>query len=206
MKPSSQMNARKALLLLALVGFAGCSTRSELTPTQWKEGDVVVDDIVLAFGIPNEELAAQMGNAKAVAFLGKSNTYLLVDGGQHLAAFRQLLDNKRLTLITNQKKVYIRDQTIWGSLEFRYVAPVTGGFLSAEKETLAKLDFTPVSATAYKSNVYIRGVVYPALPLSANVVDLRQGRRVVFYAPPAQEATPDVSAVVKLPNGLKVGS
>lgn len=206
MKFTYQKQASRALLLiLALAGCVGCSTPFNRSPTQWRQGDVVVDDIVLAFGIPNQELANQMGNAKTVAFLGKSHTYLLIEGGPRLAALRQLLDSKRLTLMTNQKKVYIRDQTIWGNLEFRYVAPVSGVFSQAEKEALVKLEFTSVGASTYTSNVRITGVMYPALPLSPNTIDLRQGRRVVFYAPPDEEATPDLSAVVKLPNGLKVG-
>ena len=205
MRFSDQKPVRRLFVLMALLAIVGCSTPTDLNPPSIKQGDVVVDDTVLALGIPNEELANQMGNTKTVVFLGKNKTYLLVDGGQRLASLRQQLDNKRLTLMTSQKEVYVRDQVIWGDMEFRYVAPASGVFSEAERQTLTQLEFTLQNATTYLAKVRIQGALYPALPMSANTLDLRQARRVVFYAPPEDMSTPDLSSLVKLPSGLKIG-
>ena len=205
MGPNDQTLLRRTLLLMGLASCAGCSTRSRQPQTQWTEGDVVVDETVLALGIPNEDLLKEMANDKVVAFIVKNNTYLLVEGGRRLMEFPQKLDSKRLSLVANQKGAYIRDQTIWGSLEFLYAAPSSGGFSAAEREILAKLDFKPQRGTTYKSSVSIKGAVYPALPVTSRLTGLRQSRRVVFYAPPAQEQTPDLSVLAKLPDALKIG-
>ena len=91
-------------------------------------------------------------------------------------------------------------------MEFRYVAPASGVFSEAERQTLTQLEFTLQNATTYLAKVRIKGALYPALPLSANATDLRQARRVLFYAPPEDMSTPDLSSVVKLPSGLKIGA
>lgn len=211
MRQFIQNNSRRMTLLslaTALIGGLGCATAitgSNLSKTTWKEGDVVLNETILALGKPDENFAKQIANPNAVAFLGKNNTYLLVEGGARLMAFAQQLDSKRLSLVADSKALYLRDKAVWGTLRFTYSAPVGEVLTVEEKQTLAKLNFTAQSSGMYATSVSVKGAVYPAVSLaSSGLAQLHQSRDLVFHAPPTTETTPNLGSIALLPVAIVV--
>lgn len=211
MKQLIQNNSRRFALFglaAALVGGLGCATAitgSSLTKTTWKEGDVVLNETILALGKPDDNFAKQIANPNAVAFLGKNNTYLLVEGGDRLMTFAQQLDSNRVSLVADSKALYLRDKAVWGTLRFTYSAPAGEALTVEEKKNLAKLNFTTQSSGMYATSVQVKGAVYPAVSIaSSGLAQLHQSRELVFHAPPTTETTPNLGNIALLPVAVVV--
>lgn len=207
MKPS-QLTRRHAMIFglsAGLIGGLGCATAivssGPSTTTALVEGAVAVTDDIVAFGRPNEAMAKAIGKADAVAFLGTSHTYLLVEGGEALLGMTAL-DPARLTLTPDSHRLHIKDNTIWGTLEFTY-----SGEINAEtdevKAALKALKFVRRNPSLMTLNVNVKGAVYPAMPTQGQQFTVMQKpRKLVFRAPNSTETKPDLSKIVKLPAAI----
>ncbi|PUE11090.1 hypothetical protein B9Z51_01840 [Limnohabitans sp. T6-5] len=194
-------------LSAALIGGLGCATAivgsGPNTKTKIIEGAVVLTDDILAFGRPDETMAKAMGKAHAIAFLGKANTYLLVEGGETLLSLTPL-DPARLTLTPDNHRLHIQDKTIWGTLEFTYSTGKTP-LSDTETAALKSLKFFRKTPDTLSLNVSIKGAVYPAISLQGTgFTEMQRARKLSFHAPSTTETKPDLSKIALLPVALVV--
>lgn len=193
----------------AVVGGFGCATltvsdRAGRTYSV-KEGEVLLNDTIVALGKPDAALAQQICNANAVAFFGKAHTYLLVEGGQALLEFSKRLDSDKLSLVPDSKTLFMKDQTVWGSVQFIYQGDAASPLSDGEKSQLKALGFTPMEGNAMRRHVSIKGAVYPAMKLQgAGPTPLHHQRALVLRAPPTTESKPNLSKYAVLPVALAV--
>lgn len=193
-------------LAAAVVGGFGCATAvvgSGTSKTKVIEGAVVLSDDIVAFGRPDAAMAKSMGKADAVAFLGRANTYLLVEGGDALLSMTKL-DPTRLTLTPDNHRLFIKDKTVWGMLEFSYASDVATA--SEEEKALFKtLRFFRSSPTTMTRKVSIKGAVYPAIALQgAAFTEMQKARKLSFRAPSSTETQPDLGSIALLPAAIVV--
>lgn len=201
-------------LAAAVVGGFGCATavvasnsssRGRSITTNFIEGAVVLTDDIVAFGRPDAAMAQSMGKADAVAFLGTTNTYLLVEGGDALLSMTKL-DPARLTLTPDNHRLFIKDKTIWGTLEFSYTSDVAT-VTEEEKVLFRTLRFERSSPNTIVGKVSIKGAVYPAIKLQgAAFTEMQKARKLSFRAPSTIETQfkPDVGKFVRLPAAIAV--
>jgi hypothetical protein len=193
-------------LSAALIGGLGCATMavtSGSSNTKVIEGAVVLSDDIIAFGRPDEAMAKQMGKSNAVAFLGKANTYLLVEGGDALLSMAKL-DPARLTLTPDNHRLFMQDKTLWGTLEFSYASDAATAS-DAEKATFKALNFYRNSPQSMTRSVSIKGAIYPAIPLQGAVfTEMQKARKLSFRAPSTTETKPDIGKIAMLPVALVV--
>ena len=191
----------------ALIGGMGCATIMDLDQPNsniiHKEGDVLLTDSIIALGTPDAALAQSINNPHAVAFLGKAQTYLLVEGGEQILKFAHQLDGNKLTLTADSHSLYLRDKTVWGNLRFRY--DPNGQVLTEDQETVMRnLGFRKMG-DAYIATVEVKGAVYPALDLqSKGFQALTKPRDLVFRSPPTEEKTPNIAKFALLPVAIGV--
>ncbi|MDT8991191.1 hypothetical protein RQP54_09975 [Curvibacter sp. APW13] len=206
---SSHLNRRHAMALglgAAVVGGWGCATAvvsSQTSTSKTVEGDVVLSDDILAFGRADEAMAKSMGKADVVAFLGAANTYLLVEGGSALLAMTQL-DPARLSLTPDNHRLYLKDKTVWGTLEFNYTSDAATA-TDAEKALFKTLGFVRTTPQTVRRMVSIKGAVYPAIQLQgAAFTAMQKPRPLRFHAPPSTETKPNIGAMALLPAAIVV--
>lgn len=202
-------NRRHAVALglaAAVVGGFGCATAvvsSGTTTTRVIEGAVVLTDDIVAFGRPDAAMAQSMGKADAVAFLGRTNTYLLVEGGDALLSMTRL-DPARLTLRPDSHRLFLKDKTIWGTLEFSYASDAATA-TEEEKALFKSLRFYRSTPKTMTRSVSIKGAVYPAIPLQgAAFTEMQKARALSFRAPSSTETKPDVGKIAMLPAAIVV--
>jgi hypothetical protein len=191
----------------AVVGGLGCATAvvssGSNTTSKVIEGAVVLTDDIVAFGRPDEALAKSMGKADAVAFLGTTNTYLLVEGGEALLSMAKL-DPARLTLTPDNHRLFVKDKTIWGTLEFSYASDAATA-TEEERALFKTLRFYRSSPKAVTRIVNIKGAVYPAIKLQgASFTEMQKARKLSFRAPSTTETKPDVGKIAMLPAAIVV--
>jgi len=201
-------------LSAAVVGGFGCATavavsnssnRGSSLTTNFVEGTVVLTDDIVAFGRPDAAMAQSMGKADTVAFLGRTNTYLLVEGGDALLSMTKL-DPARLTLTQDNHRLFIKDKTIWGTLEFSYASDAAT-VTEEEKVFFQTLRFDRSSPKTMTRNVDIKGAVYPAIKLQgAAFTEMQKARKLSFRAPSTIEtkSKPDVGKFARLPAAIVV--
>jgi hypothetical protein len=202
---SSRTTRRQATLIglgLGAVGSFGCATTmlasSSRSTTQVIEGAVALTDDIVAFGQPDAAMAKSMGRSDVVAFLGTTNTYLLVEGGPALLAMTRL-DPARLALKVDSKRLFIKDKTIWGQLEFEY-ASEEARETADERAAFKALGFERSSPQGVTRRVEIKGAVYPPLKVQGTgFKPMQTARKLAFRAPPTTETKPDVGKLVLLP-------
>jgi hypothetical protein len=202
---SIRTTRRQATLIglgLGAVGSFGCATTmlasSSLSTTQVIEGAVALSDDIVAFGQPDAAMAKSMGRSDVVAFLGTTNTYLLVEGGPALLAMTRL-DPARLALKVDSKRLFIKDKTIWGQLEFEY-ASEEARETADERAAFKALGFERSSPQGVTRRVEIKGAVYPPLKVQGTgFKPMQTARKLAFRAPPTTETKPDVGKLVLLP-------
>jgi hypothetical protein len=184
------------------MGSFGCATTmlasSSRSTTRVIEGAVALTDDIVAFGQPDAAMAKSMGRSDVVAFLGTTNTYLLVEGGPALLAMTRL-DPARLALKVDSKRLFINDKTIWGQLEFEY-ASEEAWETADERAAFKALGFERSSPQGVTRRCEIKGAVYPPLKVQGTgFKPMQTARKLAFRAPPTTETKPDVGKLVLLP-------
>jgi hypothetical protein len=205
--PYTRRHAALMGLGVAAVGGFGCATTmltaSSRGTTQQVDGDIALTDDIVAFGQPDAAMARSMGRSDVVAFLGTTNTYLLVEGGPALLAMTRL-DPARLTLKVDSKLLFIRDKTIWGQLEFDYATDESRE-TADERATFKALGFERRTAQGITRRVAIKGAVYPPIQLQGTgFKPMQNARKLAFRAPPTTETKPELGKLVLLPLALVV--
>lgn len=207
MKPSRIFHDGRRLALvataLALVGGLGCATVGLTSLATRKgapiDGDVVMKDSIIAFGIPSPELSKAI-NRPAMAFIGQAHTYLLVKGGDELQSIAKTLSAEKLQVTEDSKSLYLKDGLTWGSLEVAYQDPAPD-----ETAKLRDLGFKPSQANLYRKTIEVEGKVYPALSLQSGSPHLLvKPRTLAFRAPPKDGGHPDLGYLALLPAALAV--
>jgi hypothetical protein len=210
---NSQLTRRQSSLIIAsvaMIGGFGCATMvtssGGFSSTKVKEGEIVFTDTILALGRPDASMTAAVDNPNVVAFLGRSHTYFLGKGGEKLMSLAQQLDHDQLVLEPDNHKLYVRGQTIWGSLHLTYTLKfgLQATEVQQERGRLLKLGFFPGGNGTYASDIAIEGVVRPAVKLPDSITTLRRTPDLVFRAPPTTETTPNVGKLAMLPLAIIV--
>jgi hypothetical protein len=205
---TQQFTRRHAVVLglgAAVVGGVGCATAvvssGSNSTTKTVEGAVVLSDNIVAFGRPDEAMAKAIGKTDAVAFLGTTNTYLLLEGGDALLSMAQL-DPARLALATDNHRLFLKDKTVWGTLEFSYASDAATA-TDEEKATFKTLRFIRNTPKTVRRTVNIKGAVYPAIPLQGGAfTEMQKARKLDFRAPPTTVTKPDVGKMAMLPGAI----
>lgn len=191
-------------LMAAVVGGVGCATSfvaSRPSKTVSVEGDVALTDEIVAFGRPNEAMTKAMKRANVMAFLGKNNTYLLVEGGDTLLGMTKL-DPARLTLTPDSHELFISNKSIWGFLQFSYAADAAS-LSESEGAALTALNFVREAPGTLTLRVAIKGAVYPAIPLQgAGFTEMQNARKLSFRAPSSVQTRPDLAKIALLPASI----
>lgn len=192
----------------ALIGGLGCAstvvvgTALQKSPAQ--QGDVVLTDTIVAYGVPGPELAKKMDNPNAMAFIGQQKTYLLVKGGDELMRIAKELQPEHVVLFEDYK-LYLQGDATWGTLGIRYEHKPPSPLSAEEEARLTNLGFTKEHGASYLKRVKVEGKVYPALAVSSNDPhQLALSRKLVFRNPPTEGGHPNLANLALLPASLAV--
>lgn len=213
MKPAQRLTERRRLTLLAasaaLIGGLGCASTvvvgTALKRTPDMEGDVVLTDTILAYGVPGPELTKKIDNPQAMAFIGQQKTYLLVKGGDELMRIARELPPQHIVLFEDSRRLFLKDDATWGSLGIRYEHHPPSPLSADEQARLTNLGFTKEPGVSYYKRVAVEGKVYPALAIPSN--DPHQftlSRKLVFRKPPIEGGHPNLANLALLPASLAV--
>lgn len=181
--------------VLAASSLSGCFTmvNSEggYSSKSHRESQAILNDTVLALGKPDASASNMLGNANAFALFGKSNTYVLTTGGDALQqialAFAQNkdLNAERLSIVNENKSLYLDKDTAWGTVQFAY-RPMSKdeATQASEEKSLRNLGFKADEAGVFNVFVRVEAAVKPALDLSAvRLPAFQKNRDLVFYEP-----------------------
>jgi hypothetical protein len=195
----------RILCLIALnLVLQGCATYAAMELDTGERGfhyKPVLTDEIVAIGRPDAALLKQMELSNTIAFIGKTNTYMLYLGGEELEQISKLkLDSKRLS-ISSAQSLYLKDKQIWGEIELSYsvnkkvsaeeMAELTmGGFLPDQRRD-RKGD--------YRATIRIEGVVYPAIKIPDEQISKLQIKRKFSLYNPREASPPILGKIIKVP-------
>ncbi len=197
------------LFAAGVVGGLGCATAmvassgNSNAPAHFNTP--ILTDTVFAVARPDAELAKTLGNSDAIAFLGKQNTYLLLEGGNKLMRIATELDGNRLTLVDMPRQLFLKDKTAWGRLSLNYTVEQGTSAGTAEIEKLQALGFTAGRNGSYRLEVKVKAALYP--PVKVNDDQLQQFKRrreLKFFNPPDSSPPPDLDKLLVLPLAIAV--
>jgi hypothetical protein len=194
------------LCCMGVVGGLGCATIGALehrAPTVNVEAKESMKDEIIAFALPDTNLAAKLGTHDAVAFLGRKHTYLLSQGGSHLTNVAAQLDAERLKIEEVPQALFVKDRIVWGRLRMSYTVSKDPQQAATERETLTKLGFGKTTREICTMELVVNGAVHPSIKLSdAQAARLKHTRKITFYAPPHSYRPPDIAKVFLVPLGV----
>lgn len=156
-----------------------------------RESMAILTDTVLALGKPDASASKVLGNANAFALFGKNHTYVLTTGGDALQqialAFAQnkSLNAERLSIVNDNKSLYVDKDTAWGTVQFAYRTDAKDAAVrAAEEKSLRELGFKVNEAGVFNVFVSVEAAVKPALDLSkVQLPAFQKNRDLVFYEP-----------------------
>lgn len=159
-------------------------------------------DILFAIGQPDQAILSKIKNPHALVFLGTSNSYLLVEGGEDLMQISKALDGKHLVVDPEPRTLFLKDEKIWGGLSLIYQPDKAAGPTDAEISALTHQGFQKISGShqLYGKVIQIKGMVYPPVKISDTQVNSFKVRREIsFYAPPKSIAVPVLTRIALMP-------
>lgn len=190
------------MLIYVCSVLTGCLSASALQQTTRQvEGKVAVTDSILALGRPDDGFRKYLNNDKAVVFLGKQNTYLILKGGETLLAIAQELNAEDITVIEDSRQLYIQNRAVWGVINLAYDTNKSEQDLSKVQVVLGRIGFkVTVNPGVYQIAVQVQGSVNPpfdfkGLPFN----NLLKSRALIFRSPPTTEKTPEIQKAALLP-------
>jgi hypothetical protein len=178
------------LLVVSVMQFGGCATSQVMNKAGTSQNSsptppVVLTDVIVAIGQPDEELSKTLKNSNMIALLGTQNTYMLYSGGEFFTQMAKNLNAYKITIVKDSGKLHIDGKRFFGHIKVTY-GPEP--FTEDEKNMLAKLGFAPLASRqmGYSKEIFVQGTVHAALPVG-NSEQLKQPREIVFRASPAVE-------------------
>jgi hypothetical protein len=177
------------VVFIALVtgSLGGCSSMMAATsPSDSRNLDTpILSDTIFAIGRLDGESARTINAPDAIAFLGTKNTYMVHEGGQALMQIAAELDGNRITLINPPHTLFLKDETVWGYLSLTYGPGDKQALSPVEIATLLKLGFAAgYLGSHYRKDIYVKGVLFPALALSDQEMQrFKVNRQLDFYDP-----------------------
>lgn len=206
--------ALRRLVILACcagaVGGLGCATlvaTSAPNPKAYAHyNKPVLTDTIFALGRPDSALAKKIGHEGTIAFLGKQHTYLLVEGGKQLNDVAQAaLDGNRLVLEGTDRRLFLKGDTLWGSVALRYAPEQDAPQRGVEVTALKSLGFKADNKGVYRMTIPVKGTVCPPAKLKTEVPDeLRKSRDIAFFNPPDSSPPPDLGKLITVPLAVAV--
>jgi hypothetical protein len=197
------------LFSAGLVGGLGCATlfaTSELvsgSPEYYNKP--ILTDTVFALARPDARLAKKIGSADAIIFLGKKNTYLLIEGGNKLLRISSELDGGRVKLDDRPKQLFRKDRTAWGSLRLNYAPAAPAGYSPAEIKKLGELGFKPDNSGIYILELEVKAAIQPPVNLSSEELQqFKNTHEIAFYNPPTSSPPPDLGAIAMVPVAIAI--
>jgi hypothetical protein len=204
--------ARIFLVLLfsaGLVGGLGCATlfaTAELSsgnPEYYNKP--VLTDSVFALARPDAVLAKKIGSTDAIVFLGRKNTYVLIEGGNKLLRISSELDGDRVKLDDKPKQLFRKGKTAWGSLQLNYSPAVSAGYSPAELGKLQQLGFAPDNSGVYVLVLDIKAAIQPPVNLSpGESQQFKNSHEIAFYNPPTSSPPPDLGEIAMVPIAIAI--
>ncbi|MCP4702806.1 MAG: hypothetical protein GY862_38995 [Gammaproteobacteria bacterium] len=170
--------------ILLIAGSMGCATMFTMEAIK-KENrpnkSLALTDEIVAIGRPDAALAQELGQRNVVAFLGVKNTYMLFKGGAELEwIVRSGLNPERIKLdATQSRNLFIKDKQVWGHLRLTYGDRT--GISFPEQQILGRQGFSATGGQFYQRKVYIEGLLYPPIKLSAEQDSLKIRRAIHLY-------------------------
>ena len=193
-----------SLCCAAAVGGLGCATMyaaNRDNPRAEKHyNEPILTDTICALAIPDESLSEKVGS-DAIAFLGQKHTYLLVQGGDELVRIGRELDGEFLTIEGNQRRMFMKDTTIWGEINMTYQIPDELTADAATTNQLIELGFTPRRSGTYERTTAVKGAIQPPLDIK-DVPAFKKCRDISFFNPPDSSPPPDLDKYVLVPLGV----
>jgi hypothetical protein len=209
MKNQLQWLGFMLVFIVLISGSLACATMAASAASK-NNGSTIktlaLSDEIIAIGRPDAELSKKLNNEHAVAFLGKNNTYMLFKGGEELESISKLkLDPKRLDIdATTNKNLYLGNKQVWGNLRLTYGD--SKGYSDEERTILDHAGFKPFKGSIYKfyyKNIYLQGLVYPAIKLSeTQQSQLTVHRPFNLYKTDHTESTFNPAGIVLIPLGV----
>jgi hypothetical protein len=190
------------VLVNACAALSGCLSSGALQQTYRQvESKVEMTDSILALGRPDEEFRKYLNNDKAVVFLGKQNTYLLLKGGDTLFAIAQDLNAENITVVEDSRQLFIQNRSVWGSINLSYDTNKSSQDLSKVLAVLGRTGFkTTATPGVYQISVQVQGSANPPFDFKGMPINnLLKNRTLVFRSPPTSEKTPEINKVALLP-------
>ena len=181
--------ALSVLLAVAASAYIGCATYVTSEAAFNGKGHTskkrVLTDTIIALGKPDEALTEALGKDDCIAFIGKSHTYMLYEGGKALWEISQLkLDGNRMkTDAAKSKALFLKGDQVWGKLIMTYDK---GKTISPEQRSeLIKAGFVADAKSGghrYHKTIMIKGSVLPPIKdSSVEMPKLKKGHVIKFY-------------------------
>jgi len=168
-------------------------------------GDPVLTDSIFALARPDEVLAKKIEAPGAVAFLGKKQTYLLVEGGAVLSQIASELDGEKITLEPTTQTLFIKDKTVWGSVLLSYAPGKDSVQAAQDVSKLLVHGFKADRRGIYHLSVTVKGTVWPAAKLGKGVpAEFKTTRAIAFYHPRDSSPPPDLGKLITVPLAVVV--
>ncbi len=196
------------LFSAGLVGGLGCATAMVASSGNSNAyayyHTPILTDTIFALARPDDALAKKIGNDDSIAFIGKKNTYLLIEGGNQLMNIAKELNGDRLTL-DKSTQLFLKDKIAWGSLSLSYASKENISQDEADIAKLQTLGFKADRSGVYRLKVKVKGAVYPAVSVSNDQLQqFKQSRALSFYNPPDSSPPPDLGKLVELPIAIAI--